>query len=76
MKNATHWDDGTPKSAGNAFSAAPRATFTAAEKRALVSARTKAARSAKQVLGVARNQIAIGKPEDAHKRSRLRKANI
>ncbi len=76
MKNATHWDDGTPKSAGNAFSAAPRATFTAAEKRALVSARTKAAQSAKQILAGGRNHISIGKQADSDKRARLRKAAI
>lgn len=74
--DATRWADGTPRSTGNAFTAAPRATFSAEEKRAHVAANTKAARSVKQVLAAAKNGIAIGTLADADKRARIRRASI
>ena len=75
--DATFWPGtGILRSTGNAFTAAPRATFSAEEKRAQVAANTKAARSVKQVLATAKNAITIGKQADSDKRARLRRASI
>lgn len=70
------WDDGTPRSTGNAFTAAPAKPATLGSPAQAASALARARRPAAQILADAKGGIVIGKPADSDKRAGMRRANI